>query len=80
MKQFRNKHEPKVTQEPHDNIAMNGNIFELINQIQNFKGDPNQILQQMISSGRYSQEQIEAAKKKATQMESALNMLGFKGR
>lgn len=56
------------------------NLFNLINQIQNFKGDPNQILQQMISSGRYSNEQIEEAKKKASQLESALNVLGFKGR
>lgn len=59
---------------------MNNNLFDLINQIQNFKGDPNQILSQMMSSGKYSQEQINAAREKAKQMESALNMLGFKGR
>lgn len=56
------------------------NIFDLINKVQNFKGDPNQMLNQLISSGRYTKEQIEEAKKKATQLESALNVLGFKGR
>lgn len=59
---------------------MNNNLFELISQIQNFKGDPEQILSQMMSSGRYSQEQINAAREKAKQLESALNILGFKGR
>lgn len=63
-----------------DNLAMNNNLFELINQIQNFKGDPSQILSQIVSSGKYSKEQIESAREKARQLESALNVLGFKGR
>lgn len=56
------------------------NIQQLIQQIQSFKGDPTQMLTQMMSSGRFTKEQIEEAKKQATQIESALNVLGFKGR
>lgn len=56
------------------------NIQQLIQQIQSFSGDPNQMLSQILASGKYSQEQIESAKKQATQLESALRTLGFKGR
>lgn len=56
------------------------NIQSLIQQIQSFNGDPNKVLEQIMSSGRYTPEQIEAAKKQATQIESALKVLGFKGR
>ena len=59
---------------------MNNNLFDLINKIQNFKGDPNQMLDQLLSSGRFSKEQIEEAKQKASKLESALNVLGFRGR
>ena len=59
---------------------MNNNLFDLINKIQNFKGDPNQMLEQLLSSGRFSKEQIEEAKQKASKLESALNVLGFRGR
>lgn len=63
-----------------EHIAMNNNLFDLINKIQNFKGDPNQMLDQLLSSGRFSKEQIEEAKQKASKLESALNVLGFRGR
>lgn len=69
-----------MTHEVREHIAMNNNLFDLINKIQNFKGDPNQMLEQLLSSGRFSKEQIEEAKQKASKLESALNVLGFRGR
>ena len=69
-----------MTHEVREHIAMNNNLFDLINKIQNFKGDPNQMLNQLLSSGRFSKEQIEEAKQKASKLESALNVLGFRGR
>ena len=69
-----------MTHEVREHIAMNNNLFDLINKIQNFKGDPNQMLDQLLSSGRFSKEQIEEAKQKASKLESALNVLGFRGR
>ena len=60
-----------------------GNIFGMFQNFQKFastfNGNPEQIAKQMMESGRFSPEQIEAAKEKATQIESILNGFG-KGR
>ena len=58
-----------------------GNIFGTIQKFQQFastfKGNPEQIAKQLMDSGRFSSQQIEEAKKMASQMESFMN--GFKG-
>ena len=41
----------------------------------NFKGDPQQIIQQMLNSGRITQEQLNQAMQKANQLKE---MLGIK--
>lgn len=58
-----------------------GNLFQTIQKFQQFastfRGDPQKIANQLMNSGRFSSEQIENAKKMASQMESLMN--GFKG-
>jgi len=54
------------------------NITQIINQLNNFrnsyKGDPQQQIQQMLNSGRVSQEQYNAAVKKANQLASMIGI------
>lgn len=63
---------------------MNGNLGNLFTTMQKFqqfastfKGNPEQVANELMNSGRFSSEQIENAKKMASQMESLMN--GFKG-
>lgn len=52
---------------------MNG-LMQQINQLkQNIKGDPNQYIQQMLQSGRITQDQYNAA---AQQAQNIMRMLG----
>lgn len=57
---------------------MQTNITQIINQLNNFrnsyKGDPQQQIQQMLNSGRVSQEQYNAAVKKANQLASLIGI------
>ena len=51
------------------------NIIQQFNQFrQNFKGDPRQQVQQLLNSGRVSQEQYNRAVKMANQFQQMLNM------
>lgn len=48
---------------------MNGNNFmQALNQLKSRGGDPNQIIQQMLSSGRVSQAQVNQASQRAQQI------------
>lgn len=57
------------------------NVFTNLQKFQQFasafRGNPEQMANQLLNSGRYTSEQIESAKRMATQMEAFFN--GFKG-
>ena len=53
----------------------NGNMLQRFQQFrQNFRGDPQQQVQQLLNSGRVSQDQYNAAVQKAQQLSRLLGM------
>lgn len=55
--------------QPTNNLSNMNNILTRFNQFrQSFTGDPNQMIQQMVSSGRINQEQLNQATSMANQL------------
>lgn len=57
------------------NIA---NLMQQVNQLKAQGGDPNQMIQQMLNSGRVSQAQYDAAVKQAQQIQQMLTPSGHR--
>jgi hypothetical protein len=57
------------------NIA---NLMQQVNQLKAQGGDPNQMIQQMMNSGRVSQAQYDAAVKQAQQIQQMLTPSGHR--
>jgi len=57
------------------NIA---NLMQQVNQLKAQGGDPNQMIQNMLNSGRISQQQYDAAVKQAQQIQQMLTPSGHR--